>query len=178
MRYFKQKYIRPSERIEGNDEAHSNTIIYDNGFIYYTATGAGNGGVKLELSKDGKRIKEIWRITYFDGYLGGIVKIGNYLYSCGTAKRGFKCVNATTGVIEKVLKIGSGAVIAADDMIYYYNQQGEVMLIDPSPVNMEVISTFKIKKGNGQHFSHPVINKGKLYIRHGNVIQAFNIKDS
>jgi len=62
-------------------------------------------------------------------------------------------------------------------MLYYYNQRGEVMLITLDPKNMEVVSTFKIKKGNNAHFAHPVINYGKLYIRHGNVIQAFNIKE-
>ena len=109
--------------------------------------------------------------------MGGFVKIGDHLYGCGTAKRGFKSVNATTGEIEKVLKIGNGVVIAADGMLYYYNQQGQVMLITLDPQNMKVVSEFKILKGNDAHFTHPVINNGKLYIRHGNVIQAFNIKE-
>jgi outer membrane protein assembly factor BamB len=166
-----------AERIEGNDEAHCNTIYYEDGFIYYTATGAGNGGVKLDLAEDGKSVKEVWRNKDFDGFMGGFVKIGDHLYGCGTAKRGFKSVNATTGEIEKVLKIGNGAVIAADGMLYYYNQKGQVMLITLDPQNMKVVSEFKILKGNDAHFTHPVINNGKLYIRHGNVIQAFNIKE-
>jgi len=169
---------KQAERIEGNDEAHCNTICYEDGYIYYTATGAGNGGVKLELAEDGKSVKEVWRNKDFDGFMGGIVKIGNHLYGCGTEKRGFKSINATTGEIAKVLKIGNGAVIAADGMLYYYNQKGQVMLITLDPQNMEVVSEFKIRKGSDAHFTHPVINNGKLYIRHGNVIQAFNIKES
>ena len=61
--------------------------------------------------------------------------------------------------------------------LHYYNDKGQVMLITIDPLNMEVVSEFKILKGNDAHFTHPVINNGKLYIRHGNVIQAFNIKE-
>ena len=68
-------------------------------------------------------------------------------------------------------------MISADGMLYYYNQRGQVMLITIDPLNMEVVSEFKIRKGSEAHFTHPVINNGKLYIRHGNVIQAFNIKE-
>ncbi|MFC2128414.1 PQQ-binding-like beta-propeller repeat protein [Bacteroidota bacterium] len=173
-----QNYVKPAKRVPGDDEAHGNTIIYEDGFIYYATTGAGNGGVKLELAKDGKSIKEIWRNKDFDGYMGGIVKVGDYLYGCGTAKRGLKSINAETGEIEKVLKVGNGAVIGADDMLYYYNFRGEVILITQDPKNMKVVSKFRIKKGDKEHFAHPVINNGKLYVRHGNVIQAFNIKES
>jgi len=108
--------------------------------------------------------------------MGGIVKIGNYLYGCGTAKRNFKSVNAETGKIGSKLKIGSGAVIAADSMLYYYNFAGNVMLITQNPTDMEVVGKFKMKKGSREHFAHPVINKGRLYIRHGNAIQAYDIK--
>jgi hypothetical protein len=41
---------------------------------------------------------------------------------------------------------------------------------------VEKVSSFKIKEGNLQHFSHPVINKGVLYQRHGNVLMAFDIR--
>ncbi len=171
----RQNYVKPSKRVEGNDEAHSNTVIYEDGYIYYAATGAGKGGVKLELAEDGKSIEEVWCNKAFDGFMGGIVKMGDYLYGCGTAKRGLKCINATSGKMEKVLRIGNGAVIAADGMLYYYNQAGAVMLISLERNKMEVVSKFKIKKGSDLHLAHPVIHKGKLYIRHGNVIQAFHI---
>ena len=163
------------ERKPGLGDTHSNTIIYDDGFIYYAA-GDGNGGVKLQLANDGKSIKEVWRNKDFDSYMGGIVKIGNHLYGCGTAKRDFKSINAETGKIEDIIKVGSGAVIAADSMLYYYNFGGNVMLITQNPTDMEVVGEFKMLKGGREHFAHPVIDKGRLYIRHGNVVQAYNIK--
>lgn len=171
-----QDNLKPEQHKPGAGDTHSNTIIYDDGYIYYAA-GDGNGGVKLKLEEDGKSITEIWRNADFDSYMGGIVKVGNYLYGCGTAKRDFKSIDAETGKIGMKLKIGSGAVITADSMLYYYNFAGKVMLINLDPINMEVVSKFKMIKGSKEHFAHPVINNGRLYVRHGNVIQAYNIKE-
>ncbi|MCD6347429.1 MAG: PQQ-like beta-propeller repeat protein [Bacteroidales bacterium] len=171
-----QDNIPVAEHEPGKGDTHANAIIYDDGFIYYAA-GDGNGGVKLKLATDGRSIKEVWRNKDFDSFMGGIVKIGDHLYGCGSLKKDFKSINAITGEIEKSLKIGSGAVIAADSMLYYYNFRGEVMLITQDPLNMEVVSKFRMTKGAKEHFAHPVINDGKLYIRHGNVIQAYNIKE-
>lgn len=162
------------DRAPGKGDTHANTIIYEDGYIYYAA-GDGNGGVKLKLSADGSNVSEVWRNKDFDSYMGGIVKIGDYLYGCGTAKPNFKSINAETGKIGKTLKIGSGAVIAADDMLFYYTLQGDVKLITQDPQRMKVVSEFKMEKGKREHFSHPVINDGKLYVRHGDVIQAFKI---
>jgi hypothetical protein len=74
------------------------------------------------------------------------------------------------------LKCGTGAIIMADGMLYYYNQKGEVMLIKPTPKQPSIAGTFKITAGTKEHFAHPVIHNGVLYIRHGKSLQAFDIK--
>lgn len=163
------------ERGPGYGDTHCNTVFFDGGAIYYAA-GDGNCGVKLELAKDGASINEIWRNKGFDSYMGGIVKIGDYVYGCGTRKKDLKSINAATGEMADSLKIGSGSIIVADNMIYYYNQKGEVNLVDFSKAEMTVVSSFKITKGAQEHFSHPVIDKGVLYVRHGNVLMAYDIK--
>jgi len=171
-----QNNVELEKRKPGMGDTHSNTIIYENGFIYYVA-GDGNGGVKLELSNDGSKVTEVWRNPNFDSYMGGVLLIGEYLYSCGTAKPIFMCVDKNSGEIESSLKIGAGTVIASDNLLYYYNQKGEVMLINPNPHEMKVISKFDITKGEKEHFAHPVINNGVLYIRHGEYLMAYNIKN-
>ena len=50
------------------------------------------------------------------------------------------------------------------------------MLIDPNPTEMKVISKFRIEKGEKEHFAHPVINNGVLYIRHAEHFAAYKIK--
>ena len=138
-------------------------------------TASENVTVKLTLAPDGSTIKEVWRNKQFDSYMGGFVKLGDWLYGCGVAKPGFLSLNAKTGEIGKELKIGTGSVIAADGMLYYYNHRGEVMLINADPLTMDVLSKFRITRGLKEHFAHPVIHDGKLYVRHGNWLQAFKI---
>lgn len=163
------------KRTPGTGDTHSNTVLFDNGSLYYAA-GDGNGGVKLNLSSDGANITEVWRNKGFDSFMGGIVKLGDYLYGSGTAKTELRAINVNTGELTDSLKVGSGAIISADNMLYYYNQKGELMLLKASNGKAEKVSSFRIKKGSQQHFSHPVINNGVLYQRHGNVLMAFDIR--
>jgi outer membrane protein assembly factor BamB len=171
-----QDNLPVDKRKPGSGDTHSNTVIYENGFIWYQA-GDGNCGVKLALSADGKSITELWRNPGFDGYMGGIVKIDDFIYGSGTAKPELRAVNALTGVLTDSLRLGAGALIWADEMLYYYTQKGDMVLLKYYAGKMEKISSFKITKGTKEHFSHPVINKGILYQRRGDAIMAFDIRN-
>ncbi len=167
----------PLEKREpGAGDTHSNCIIYDNDNIYYAA-GDGNGGVKLQLLEDGSKIKDVWRNSDFDSYMGGIVKINNHLYGSGTSKKQLKSINADTGELSDSLKLGWGAIIAADNMLYYYSQNGKITLISYNENGkMQQKGQFKITRGTKEHFSHPVIKNGILYQRHGQALMAYNIQ--
>lgn len=170
-----QENIPIEKRDLGYGDTHANTPLFEDGFIYYVA-GDGNGAVKLSLSQDGSKITEVWRTKEFDSFMGGVVKIGNYLYGSGTEKKELFSLDATTGKLADSLKIGSGVVIAAVDRLYYYNQQGEMNLLKYDQGKMEVVNTFKIKQGTKEHFSHPVIHNGILYLRHGNTLMVFDVR--
>jgi outer membrane protein assembly factor BamB len=163
------------KRTPGNGDTHANTVLYEDGSIYYAA-GDGNCGVKLSLSDDGNTIRQVWRNPGFDSFMGGIVKAGDYIYGCSTLTPDIRSINANTGALTDSLRIGSGAVIAADNMLYYYNQKGEMMLLSYNEGKISKVSSFKITKGTNQHFSHPVIHNGVLYQRHGNVLMAYDIR--
>jgi outer membrane protein assembly factor BamB len=163
------------KRGPGYGDTHCNTVLYEDGYIYYAA-GDGKGGVKLKLSEDGNAITQVWRNKGFDSYMGGIVKIDNFIYGGGTITPDIRSINSETGVLSDSLRIGTGAVIAADNMLYYYSQKGDLVLLSYNQGKMEKVSSFRIKKGNLQHFSHPVINKGVLYQRHGKVLMAYDIR--
>lgn len=163
------------KRGPGYGDTHCNTVIYENGSIWYVA-GDGNGGVRLDISADGKAIKQVWRNPAFDSYMGGVIKVGDFMYCGGTAKPELKAINAVTGVMTDSLRIGTGALISADGMLYYYTQKGEMMLVSFDKGNIEKVSSYKITRGNKEHFAHPVIYNGILYQRHGNVLMAYDIR--
>jgi len=164
-----------ADRKPGMGDTHSNTAFYENGYIYYIA-GDGNCGVKLKLTADGKQITQVWKNAAVDNFMGGFIKIDNRIYTGSDSKRSLICADANTGQVIDSLKIGTGSLALADNLLYYYNQRGEMNLVNPGAEKMELISKFKITAGTKEHFSHPVIKDGILYIRHGQALMAYDLR--
>ena len=70
---------------------------------------------------------------------------------------------------------GKGAIIFSDGVLYCYGENGEVGLVKPNPEKFELISSFRLNKGSGEHWAHPVIREGRLYIRHGDALMVYHI---
>ena len=73
-------------------------------------------------------------------------------------------------------EIGNGVVIAADGLLYWYSQRGELALVKPESSAFKIVGKTRVSLGSGQHWAHPVINDGKLFVRHGNVLIAYDIR--
>jgi len=52
----------------------------------------------------------------------------------------------------------------------------DVGLVKIKPTGYEMVSSFKITKGAKEHWGHPAISDGRLYIRHGNALMCYDIK--
>ncbi|WP_461643265.1 PQQ-binding-like beta-propeller repeat protein [Labilibaculum euxinus] len=156
-------------------DINGNTPIFEDGYLYYV-TGCGNGTVKMKVSEDGSQITEVWRNKELDNIMGGAVKLNGKIIASGHRKKVWKSVDAETGETRDTLSFGRGSTIAADGMLYCYNERGQVGLVKVTPESMELVSKFKVTKGTKEHFAQPVINNGVLYIRHGDALLAYDIK--
>ncbi len=154
---------------------HSNAPIFDKGYLYYVA-GDGNCTVKLKLADDGESITEVWRSKLFDNIMGGVVQLDNRLIATGHRKQELMSLDMESGMVTQQLKIGRGATIYSDGMIYLYDEKGYFHLVDPTAGGLKEVSTFKVTRGTKEHFSHPVIDNGTLYIRHGKSLLAYDIR--
>lgn len=155
-------------------DVKGNTPIYDNGYLYTASYG--NGVVKLKLSEDGSKVSEIWRNRAINNIQESIVKVNNKIIGTEYKKLLLKAIDDNTGELVDSLKVGNGSVIVADNMLYLYNEKGPMNLIKVEP-KLEVVSSFRVNKGTQEHFAHPVIKNGILYIRHGNALMAYDIKN-
>jgi hypothetical protein len=62
-------------------------------------------------------------------------------------------------------------------MLYIQEEKtGNVGLVIPQSDKLNVVSSFKIEKGNGPYWAHPVIDKGRLFVRHGDYMAVYSIK--
>jgi len=48
--------------------------------------------------------------------------------------------------------------------------------VKPAPGGYETVSSFQITKGTDEHWAHPAISNGRLYIRHGDALMVYDIK--
>jgi len=65
----------------------------------------------------------------------------------------------------------------ADGMLYCYDENtGDVALVKASPRAFEIVSKFTVTKGTDQHWAHPAISDGRLYIRHGDTLMAYDVR--
>jgi outer membrane protein assembly factor BamB len=159
---------------------HAITPIFRDGCILI-ANGYNWVALKLKLSGDGNSVETIWENRNFDPQLGGMVLLGDYIYGNNHMSKpvdAWVCVDWNTGKTLWTSKwYSKGSVISADGMLYLYEERsGHVALVKPGSSKMEIVSEFQIKKGDGPFWSHPVINKGKLFIRHGDMLMVYLIK--
>ena len=69
-----------------------------------------------------------------------------------------------------------GVVVAADGMLYVYTQDGTVVLVQPSPDGYKPAGQFTISAGTNEHWAHPTIVNGRLYVRHGDVLLVYDVR--
>ena len=154
-------------------DAPCNSLIYSAGFLYMVA-GRGNGAAKFEISKDGKQVNKIWNNDEFDTYFGGYIMIGNFLYGFSERKRLWLSVDALTGKNVDSLPFKTGSIVSVSEDMVIYTQTGRVGLVRLNRGKMTLAKSFKVVEGTNEHFSHPLMAGGRLFIRHGDALLVYD----
>jgi outer membrane protein assembly factor BamB len=154
---------------------HPNVPVYHNNQLLCTS-GYGKGSVMLRLTDGGRNVEKVWESSDLDSRIGAMVKIGDYAYGSGDHNKFWFCVDWKTGEQKyKDKSLPIGVTIAADGMLYCYTDRGDLALVKATPAKFDVVSKFSVTLGTDQHWAHPVIYKGTLYVRHGNTVMAYKI---
>lgn len=160
---------------KGNWGVRSNTPLYSDNMILWTV-GDGEGSTMVRLTNGGRSIELVWTLKDMDNQFGGMVKVGDYVYGSGDKNRYWFCADWKTGELKyKERGLAIGNIISADGMLYCYSSRGEMALVKATPEKFALVSQFRIPFGTAQHWAHPVIYKGVLYVRHGDSLMAYKI---
>ena len=164
----------------GSRKNHTTTPVYKDGNILI-ANGYDFTAVMLNLSKDGSSAGVKWKSDDLDPHHGGIVVLGDYIYSTNYISNSmgdWLCVDWNTGkTLYTTRWHNKGSIISADGMLFMMEEKsGHVALARPNPEKLDIVSEFQVTKGTGPYWAHPVISNGKLYIRHGEVLMVYSIK--
>jgi len=149
--------------------------VYEKGYVYFA--GQKTGGTSIKLENDGGSYTKLWTNPTLDTKHGSIIIHEGNLYGSNT-KGNWVCQDYATGEIKFADKIfdAMGSIIYSDGMLYCYSEKGTLGLVKMED-NLKIISSFEITQGTKEHWAHPVISDGRLYIRHGNVLMAFDIRE-
>ncbi len=156
-----------------------NTPLYSDG-EFFISKGYDHLAARFKMNKVGTNISLIRTDSTLDVHHGGMVLFDGYIYGSNWINNrdgNWCCVDWDTG--EKMYEThweSKGSVILADSMLYCYEEKrGNLALVKPNPDKFELVSSFTIIMGKGQHWAHPVINNGILFMRHGDVLMAYDI---
>ena len=159
------------------------TPIVQGDLVFFTA-GYGTGGtlVRQVPAGGGVQAQEIYPTTAALGNKhGGIVLVGDYLYG-DSEDRGIPfCADLMTGEVKwKSRGAGkkSASVTSADGKLYIRFSDGTMALAEATPDAYTELSSFKVP-GSGERpsWAHPVVLGGKLYLREGDTILCYELKD-
>jgi outer membrane protein assembly factor BamB len=137
--------------------------------------------VMLTMSEDGKSVSEKWSNLVLDNHHHGIIELDGYLYGSNwinNAKGKWVCLDWNTGQTRYETEwLTKGELVYADGLFYILEEKaGTMALVKPNPQSFDVISSFKLQGGSGPFWSHPFIADGKLYLRHGEVLFVYDIR--
>ncbi len=155
------------------DGEHCNSPVYADGYIYFVGNEKEDGAIRLKLTGEGK-ISEDWKNAKVKNNFNGFVKVGGHLF---TMVKGNKllALDIETGEVAAEAKVANGSIIYADNKFFCYGMNGDVNLVSFTNNQFGIKGTFKVESGTGQHFAHPVLSNGVLYIRHGDALLAYKV---
>jgi outer membrane protein assembly factor BamB len=172
--------VKYQEAAPGGNDINVPTPVYHDGRVFFTS-GYDHAGVMLKISEDGANASVVWVNRDLDTHHGGVVLVDGYIYGSNwinNSKGNWVCVDWNSGktMYEKKWN-NKGSIISAEGMLYCYEEgKGNLGLVKASPEGFALISSFKIELGKAQHWAHPVISDGLLYMRHGGVLMAYDIR--
>ena len=108
--------------------------------------------------------------------------MGDHLYGDSDDKGIPFCAELMTGkVVWKQRGSGrnSASLAAADGHVYVRFSDGTLALVKADPQGYQEVSAFKVPgSGDRPSWAHPVILDGRLYLREGDRILCYDVRDN
>jgi outer membrane protein assembly factor BamB len=167
----------------GPNTANIPTPVVLNDEIFAVA-GYGKGGVLLKLTASGNDVtaKEIYFKRDLTNKHGGVVVVDGYAYADTDDSGHPYCADVKTGKVvwkrdgHQGTGRGSASVTYADGRLYFEYDNGVVALVEASPDGYKETGSLKVET-DGQAWAHPVVVGGRLYLREGDSLYCYDVRE-
>jgi outer membrane protein assembly factor BamB len=142
------------------------TVLNDSEVLY----GTNEGTWRVKVSKEGDKwaTTQVWESKAIKPYFNDMVIHKGFIYGFdGSSKVFFTCVDLATGKPkwrERGYDGGQVLLLPDQDLLLILTEHNEVALVKTNPEKREELCKLPMLKGV-KSWSHPVVAKGKLYIR-------------
>lgn len=163
-----------------NSPAVIQTPIADGNLIYSAAYRAGGGLVKLKADNGNVAPEETYFSPKLPVGLGGVVKVGDFFY--GSTGQAYLCVEFASGTVKWEERTSPAASFYADGRLYLHAENGDVVLLEPSPEAYRERGRFTPpdlpKRINQMEkaWEYPVVANGRLYIRDAGMLWCYDVR--
>jgi outer membrane protein assembly factor BamB len=154
------------------------TPIVRDGQVFASSQRAGGGLVRLAGGPAGITPTPAWFAPRAGIAEGGAVLVGAHIYNAADA--GLRAIDWATGQVAwQHRSIGPASIAVADGRLYLHGENGDVALVDASPSGYRERGRFTPpgvpERGNAKAWAHPVVANGRLYLRDGSVLWAYDV---
>ncbi len=159
-----------------NGTANCCTPIVADDFVFASsAYGTGGGLAKIVTSGSVQSAEQVYFEKKMACHHGGIVKLGEYLYSAGGGP--LMCMDFKSGAIAwQARSAGKGSLCIADGMLYVLGEGQEAALAEATPEAYREHGRFKYPGHGKPSWAYPVVAGGRLYIRDQQSLTAYDVK--
>lgn len=167
-----------NKTIKESNTAHCNSPVFADGYVFESTSyqTRGGGAVLLKKTASGITAEPVWQNSKLNPEHGGYVVVDGHLYT--SQGPGWSCLELKTGTERWSERgPGRGAIIHADGLLYCLGENGKMALIEATPSAFKPINQFDLPRGEGKSWTHPVISDGKLYLRWGDNLHVYGLKN-
>ncbi len=147
-------------------------LIGERDVLIGTGMGLGTRRIRVELKGEQWQTEEVWTTREIKPYYNDLVIAGDHLY--GFDGNIFMCVSTDDGSRKwRARGYGNGQVLLLADqgLLLVLTEQGEVALVEAKAEKHIEIARFKAIEG--KTWNHPVVCRGKLFVRNAEEIAVF-----
>ncbi len=159
-----------------NGTANCCTPIVDQDHVFAASSyGTGGGLAKISSVGDAQTASEVYFEKKMGIHHGGIVKIGDHMYSNGGGT--LICIDFLTGDIAwQNRSVGKGSLVAADGMLYVLSENQELALVEATPEDYREHGRIKMEGQGRPSWAHPVVAGGRLYVRDQQMLTSYELR--
>jgi outer membrane protein assembly factor BamB len=140
-------------------------------------TGEFSPGTLCSWNNEWNQRSIVWTDSVKGNFMGGAILFDGKIVMSSLIK-GIYCLDPKTGkILSSYEPMTACNFLFADNMLYTYeDKMGRLALFKMNGNDLQLVSSFKITEGKGPRLAHLAIANGVLFVRRGEVLMAYDIK--